>query len=232
MGSHSTKDLSGQTDTGEVKSVIHGESPESSCVSMKSDRSMDPPPEFSSGAPCADVSVDHGGEFRITAGLRKYVCDLTLDSNTAHPELILSEGNRKVTRVRERQSYPDHPERFDKCRQVLCRESLTGRCYWETQWSGRVEIAVSYKEISRKGKGYECAFGFNVNSWNLWCLNDSFVACHNDNRTFIPSPSDGCKRVGVYLDWPAGTLSFYSVSDTHTLTHIHQHIYSTPLCWI
>ncbi|XP_051991764.1 NACHT, LRR and PYD domains-containing protein 12-like isoform X2 [Xyrauchen texanus] len=55
----STKDLSGQTDTGKVKSVIHGESPESSCVSMKSDWSMEQPVNFSSGAPCADVSQLH-----------------------------------------------------------------------------------------------------------------------------------------------------------------------------
>ncbi|XP_051991743.1 NACHT, LRR and PYD domains-containing protein 3-like [Xyrauchen texanus] len=166
------------------------------------------------------LNVDHGGEFRITAGPHKYVCDLTLDSNTAHTELILSEGNRKVTRVRERQSYPDHPERFDVC-QVLCRESLTGRCYWETQWSGDADISVSYKEISRKGKSDDCAFGLNLNSWSLWCFNNTFTVWHNNNRTDIRPPSHDCKRVGVYVDCPAGTLSFYSVSDTHTLTHLH-----------
>ncbi|XP_051992157.1 protein NLRC3-like isoform X3 [Xyrauchen texanus] len=168
------------------------------------------------------LNVDHGGELRITAGLNKYVCDLTLDSNTAHTELILSEGNRKVTRVRERQSYPDHPERFDECRQVLCRESLTGRCYWETQWSGDgADISVSYKEISRKGKSHDCVFGYNVNSWSLFCSNNRFTVWHNNNRTDIRPPSHDCKRVGVYVDCPAGTLSFYSVSDTHTLTHLH-----------
>ncbi|XP_051994530.1 protein NLRC3-like isoform X4 [Xyrauchen texanus] len=60
----STKDLSGQTDTGKVKSVIHGESPESSCVSMKSDRSMGNPLNFSSGAPCADVRDDVTGDLQ------------------------------------------------------------------------------------------------------------------------------------------------------------------------
>ncbi|XP_051991744.1 NACHT, LRR and PYD domains-containing protein 3-like [Xyrauchen texanus] len=168
------------------------------------------------------LNVDHGGEFRITAGPRKYVCDLTLDSNTVHTELILSEGNRKVTRVRKRQSYPDHPERFDVHRQVLCRESLTGRCYWETQWSGGgAGISVSYKEISRKGWSDDCEFGLNVNSWSLWCFNDRFTVWHNNNSTDIRPPSHDCKRVGVYVDCPAGTLSFYSVSDTHTLTHLH-----------
>ncbi|XP_051991586.1 neoverrucotoxin subunit beta-like [Xyrauchen texanus] len=168
------------------------------------------------------LNVDHGGEFRITAGPRKWVCDLTLDSNTVHTNLILSEGNRKVTRVRECQSYPDHPERFDVCPQVLCRESLTGRCYWETQWSGDAAvISVSYKEISRKGGSRDCWFGFNINSWSLYCSNNRFTVWHNNINTVIRPPSHDCKRVGVYVDCPAGTLSFYSVSDTHTLTHLH-----------
>ncbi|KAK1784258.1 hypothetical protein P4O66_003717, partial [Electrophorus voltai] len=75
--------------------------------------------------------VEHAGEIRIKPGLRKYVCDLTLEPNTAHTRLSLSEGNRKVTCVKQQQSYPDHAERFDHWEQVLCRESLTGRCYWE-----------------------------------------------------------------------------------------------------
>ncbi|CAL8237401.1 unnamed protein product, partial [Arctogadus glacialis] len=59
-------------------------------------------------------------------------CDLTLDPNTAHGHLSLSEDNRKVTWVEEDQSYPDHPDRFDSVPQVLGREALTGRCYWES----------------------------------------------------------------------------------------------------
>ncbi|XP_048857288.1 stonustoxin subunit alpha-like [Brienomyrus brachyistius] len=79
------------------------------------------------------LNVDHGGECRTRPGLQKYSCQLTLDPNTANRDLSLSGGNRKV--INEwwaKQTYPDHPERFDGwCPQVLCRESLTGRCYWE-----------------------------------------------------------------------------------------------------
>ncbi|KAG9332000.1 hypothetical protein JZ751_016276, partial [Albula glossodonta] len=72
-------------------------------------------------------------------------CQLTLDPNTAHRNLRLSEGNREVKYVEETQPYPDHPERFDCWEQVLCREGLSGRCYWEAEWSGDgVVIAVSY----------------------------------------------------------------------------------------
>uniref|UniRef100_A0A8C1KQT2 NACHT, LRR and PYD domains-containing protein 12-like n=1 Tax=Cyprinus carpio TaxID=7962 RepID=A0A8C1KQT2_CYPCA len=165
------------------------------------------------------LNVDHGGEFRITSGPQRYACDLTLDPNTAHTELVLSEENRKVTCVSERQSYPDHPDRFDECLQVLCSESLTGRCYWETEWSGAgAEIAVAYKEIKRKGWSADCWFGWNVISWSLRCSDHRFIARHNRKDTGISAASGSCKRVGVFLDESSGSLSFYSVSDTHTLT--------------
>ncbi|XP_058625369.1 protein NLRC3-like [Onychostoma macrolepis] len=81
------------------------------------------------------LNLDHGEHFRIKPGLRKYACDLTLDPNTAHTRLSLSAGNKKTKCERENQPYPDHPERFENCEQVLCRQSLTGRCYWEVEWS-------------------------------------------------------------------------------------------------
>ncbi|XP_016377926.1 NACHT, LRR and PYD domains-containing protein 3-like isoform X1 [Sinocyclocheilus rhinocerous] len=168
------------------------------------------------------LNVDHKGKIRITTGPQKYACDLTLDSNTAHTRLSMSEGNRKVTHLRGKQPYPDHPERFDEYRQVLCEESLTGRCYWEAEWSGyRADISVTYKGISRKGKSNDCLFGCNEKSWSLTWFNDRFSVSYNNKSTFTYAPSRHSNRVGVYLDWSAGTLSFYSVSDTHTLTHLH-----------
>ncbi|XP_051732088.1 NACHT, LRR and PYD domains-containing protein 1b allele 4-like isoform X12 [Ctenopharyngodon idella] len=167
------------------------------------------------------LNLDHGGPFWIKPGLQKYACDLTLDPNTVNNQLMLSEENRKVTHMKEQQSYPDHPERFDTYPQVLCRESLAGRCYWEAEWSGRVTgLAVTYKGISRKGVS-DCVFGWNDKSWSLFCSDNSYIVCHNNDRTDLIAPSPSSNRVGVYLDWSAGTLSFYSVSDKHTLTHLH-----------
>ncbi|XP_037395390.1 E3 ubiquitin/ISG15 ligase TRIM25-like isoform X1 [Pygocentrus nattereri] len=151
----------------------------------------------------------------------KYSCELTLDPNTANKRLHLSEGNRVVTRSNTVQLYPDHPDRFDVCSQVLCRESVSGRCYWEVEWSGSggegVNIAVSYKNISRKG-GSECGFGYNDQSWSLVCSPSSYSFRRNFKETVIHIEPRSC-RIGVYVDYSAGTLSFYSVSDTMTLLH-------------
>ncbi|XP_049324037.1 NACHT, LRR and PYD domains-containing protein 3-like isoform X17 [Astyanax mexicanus] len=170
------------------------------------------------------VRMESGGVIRIKPGLKKYGCDFTLDPNTAHRSLSLSEENRRVECGEELQSYPDHPERFNRCLQVLSREGVTGRCYWEAEWSGRrgAEVALSYKTISRKGS--DCWFGGNINSWSLNCSDKRYSVYHNNNRTDLSRPPSGCRRVGVYVDCPAGTLSFYRVStDTpsHTLTHLH-----------
>ncbi|XP_050954905.1 LOW QUALITY PROTEIN: NLR family CARD domain-containing protein 3-like [Labeo rohita] len=179
------------------------------------------------------LNLDHGEHFRITAGLRKYACDLMLDPNTVHTRLILSEDNRNVTHEEEEQSYPDHPERFENCHQVLCGESLIGRCYWEVERSGRgADIAVTYKGINRKGGSRDCWFGYNDKSWSLYWSDNEFSVWHNNVSNNIPVPSCSFNRIGVYLDCTAGTLSFYSVSDTQTLTHLHTFntTFTEPLC--
>jgi len=127
------------------------------------------------------------------------------------------------------QSYPDHPDRFDVCQQVLCRESVCGRCYWEIEWSGRgVFISVSYKSISRKGRGNKCRFGYNDQSWSLFCSFSNYSFRHNEIWTDLPGKFIS-SRIGVYVDHSAGTLSFYSVSDTMNLIHTVQTTFTQPL---
>ncbi|XP_052375881.1 NACHT, LRR and PYD domains-containing protein 7-like isoform X12 [Oncorhynchus keta] len=167
------------------------------------------------------LNVEHGGEYTMKPGLRKYACDLTLDPNTAHRLLSLTEENRKVTRSRETQPYPDHQERFEVWQQVLCRDGLTGRCYWEVEGSGGLaDIGVTYKGISRRGRGNDCVIGSNDKSWSLFFSDKSYNARHNNVHITLDVPSSRSHRVGVYLDWPAGTLSFYRVS-SDTLTHLY-----------
>ncbi|KAL4007733.1 hypothetical protein ACER0C_001585 [Sarotherodon galilaeus] len=167
-------------------------------------------------------------EPKTRAGFLKYSHEITLDPNTANTHLLLSDGNRKVTIVKQQQSYSDHPDRFTGWLQVLSRESLTGRCYWEVEWrGGGVGVAVAYKNISRAGSLDECKFGFNDKSWSLRYDSNGFQFWHNEVQTVLSGPWSS--RVGVYLDHRAGILSFYSVSETMTLLHRVQTTFTQPL---
>uniref|UniRef100_A0A669CHH5 B30.2/SPRY domain-containing protein n=1 Tax=Oreochromis niloticus TaxID=8128 RepID=A0A669CHH5_ORENI len=148
-------------------------------------------------------------------------CQLTIDTNTVHTNLKLSDNNRKVTRVKEDQSYPDHPDRFDGDCQLLCKDSVTSCCYWEVEWKGEVYISVSYRRISKKGDSKVFVFGRNDQSWCLFCSDvKGYSVLHNNTETYLQSSSSVSNRVAVYVDYPAGTLSFYRVS-SDTLIHLH-----------
>uniref|UniRef100_A0AAQ6IEY4 B30.2/SPRY domain-containing protein n=1 Tax=Anabas testudineus TaxID=64144 RepID=A0AAQ6IEY4_ANATE len=173
------------------------------------------------------------------SSLMWYACDLTMDTNTVNYDLTLSDGNKKATHG-TRQSYPDHPKRFRDFPQVLCNESLTGRHYWEVEWEDGynedVAVGVAYKEIPRTGEG--SLLGRNDMSWcfGLYTVKPELFRSHKNNCKHLPFPPTGCKRLGVYLDWPAGTLSFYQVS-SNTLSHLYTYhtTFTQPVypafCW-
>ncbi|XP_010787039.1 neoverrucotoxin subunit beta-like, partial [Notothenia coriiceps] len=170
-------------------------------------------------------------------------CDLTIDTNTLNRNLKLCESNRKVIHVKEEEPYPDHPDRFDFWPQLMCENALTGRCYWEVDWTLGVYLSLSYRGISRRGDRENCRFGENDRSWCLDCFDGRpYSVCHNKTEMLssspfyysFPSAVYSCPtssqpssspslisdRLAVYLDYPAGSLSFYSIS-SDTLTHIH-----------
>ncbi|KAM6893981.1 protein NLRC3-like [Xenentodon cancila] len=167
------------------------------------------------------LRVEPAGPRWLRPGLRKYSCQLSIDTNTVNKHIKLSDNNRKMMFAWEDQSYPDHPDRFDSWEQLLCREVLTGRCYWEVQRSGVVCLSVSYRRIRRKGNSGDCLFGRNDHSWSLECSDDGrYSVWHNNRQTPSSSSSSVSDRVAVYVDVPAGTLSFYSVSSDR-LIHLH-----------
>ncbi|XP_059204006.1 NACHT, LRR and PYD domains-containing protein 12-like isoform X2 [Centropristis striata] len=177
------------------------------------------------------LKVDHGGVQRLKTGLQKYACELTLDPNTAHRELFLFNNNTQVKIVKE-QPYRYHQDRFQHSSQVLCRNGLTGRCYWEVDNAERCSIAVAYRGISRRGRAEDSRFGLNDQSWALTHKGDFW---HNGTGKHTHSsfkqaitvfnhwnaavPPRKATRQAVYLDWPAGTLSFYTVTPSYLLTH-------------
>ncbi|KAK1787828.1 hypothetical protein P4O66_016307, partial [Electrophorus voltai] len=159
----------------------------------------------------------------------KDACQLTLDPNTAYKQLYISRGNRKAALKRDAQNYSDSAQRFDCLPQVLCKESLSGGAYyWEVEWSGEgASIGVTYKGIKRTGYGDLARIGYNRKSWGLFCSDSSYSARHGKDQTEINAPY--ASRIGVFLDYDGGTLSFYNVSEDMSLIHQFKASFSEPL---
>ncbi|XP_040892595.1 stonustoxin subunit beta-like [Toxotes jaculatrix] len=192
--------------------VDRGGEPSSPQMDSEQDQLVPPSCPVSNTTPPPD-------EPRTREDLLKYYCHLTLDPNTAYRELRLSEDNRKAELTDLVQTYPEHPDRFSHLFQVLCKGGLTGRCYWEVEFGGSVEIAVAYKDLGRSGYYDECAFGCNDKSWSLDLNKNHVCFRHNDEETAVPEPQSS--RVGVFLDHKAGILTYYCVCDT-TLQLMHR----------
>ncbi|XDV12190.1 hypothetical protein PO909_000909, partial [Leuciscus waleckii] len=174
------------------------------------------------------IQVIQSPEYQTREEFLQYFLPFTLDPNTVHQHLHLFEGNTVITHTDTNHRYPDHQDRFDHA-QALCRESFSGRCYWEVEYSGRegVHIAVAYKSIKRKGMRNDSRFGYNNQSWRLYCSSSSCSFRHDNTRSVLPVVSS--RRIGVYVDHSAGILSFFSVSDTMSLIHRVQTTFTQPL---
>ncbi|XP_054608806.1 NACHT, LRR and PYD domains-containing protein 3-like [Dunckerocampus dactyliophorus] len=200
--------------------------PEEEGRKVLSETQMDP------SSSLENVNLEHGGKERLIPGIKKYISRPTLDANTAHKNLSLSDHCKKVTVVLEEQPYPPNPQRFNCWRQVLCVAGLTDRCYWEVDWEGKVYIAVTYAGIRRIGDGDDVCLGATDISWALVCDEDGTYSVRHDDRTvgLASDPFPTSKKVAVFLDHPAGKLSFYKVkSGERALLHTYQHTFTQPL---
>ncbi|XP_042339716.1 E3 ubiquitin-protein ligase TRIM39-like isoform X1 [Plectropomus leopardus] len=173
---------------------------------------------FSVRDPKKDDSRNQPGEDLWS--VKNFACYLTFDPNTANSELHLTDCNRTATRVWSDHQPSDHPDRFQGCPQVLCREGLLDSVYWEVEWSGGADIGVTYNSISRHGDTANSLLGLNERSWSLECSEGSYTPCHRNRRFRSCSPRPFTHRVGVYLNWSAGSLSFYCVSQD-AMVHLH-----------
>ncbi|KAL2087641.1 hypothetical protein ACEWY4_016469 [Coilia grayii] len=164
----------------------------------------------------------------------KYSCRLTLDPNTAHRLISLSEGNKRATYNNTCVSYGYCSERLEKCAQVLCEQSFCRRVYWEAELKlngySLVGIAVAYKSIAREYDGAQCLFeNIKTKPWCLQCGTGEGFFWQNGGKSYklstIPT-----SRIGVYVDHRAGTLSFYNVSDQMTPIYNIQTTFTEPIC--
>ncbi|KAK5847499.1 hypothetical protein PBY51_016621 [Eleginops maclovinus] len=159
----------------------------------------------------------------------QYSMTLTLDTNTAHRRLALSESNTKATLQGTAQPYPNTPQRFDGWTQVMCESPLYAqRCYWEVEWRGRgSSMGVAYGAMNRKGLDARSGLGYNAQSWTLELSDTCCSAMHDNQKKDIPvtySP-----RLGIYLDLSTGTLAFYSVAESMTHLHTFRANFTQPL---
>lgn len=171
--------------------------------------------------PSRPQTADHNDNteipLNITTGekrsdLLKYGTVLTLDPKTAHKRILLTDDFTRAVVADEHIQYPDCPERFAVCSQVLASKGFSaGRHYWEVKMTSNnfVGIGLAYDSIDRKGPNSR--LGRNNQSWCVEWFNVKLSAWHNSSESVLANPNP--KRVGVLLDYEGGTATFYSVAD-------------------
>ncbi|XP_062338857.1 E3 ubiquitin-protein ligase TRIM39-like [Osmerus eperlanus] len=153
---------------------------------------------------------------------RQYAVDVTLDPDTAHPRLRLSDDGKRVKHGYVRKDLPDNPERFDPVVLVLGKQGLSsGRFYYEVQVEGKTEwdLGVARESINRKG---EVTVSPEKGHWTIWLRNGSEYMALTDTPVLL-SLKQKPQKVGVFVDYEDGQVSFYDVEATF-------HIYSYTGC--
>ncbi|CAL8285021.1 unnamed protein product [Merluccius merluccius] len=161
-------------------------------------------------------------EPKSRADLVKYWMKLSLDEKTANKTLWITEGGTKVSRMTDTSTCPvlNRPERYEHTPQVLCKEGIAGfRGYWEVEYSGWVVVGVAYEGAGRRNGQGPCGLGENEESWGLGWAGSSYHSWHNGQNEEISHPK--CPLLGVYLDQPAGLLSFYAVEELGDEKEVH-----------
>ncbi|XP_072224179.1 bloodthirsty-related gene family, member 2 [Leuresthes tenuis] len=150
--------------------------------------------------------------------IEKYTVDVSVSAKTAHPFLSVTDDRKQVRHTDKLQEVPDHPKRFDRVANVLGKESFSsGRCYWEVEVGNKIEwnLGVARQSINRKGKFTVCpANGF----WTL-SLKTGGQYIANTSPVTIVALENRPRKVGVFLDYTEGRVSFYCAeSGVHIYT--------------
>ncbi|XP_053485437.1 butyrophilin subfamily 1 member A1 isoform X2 [Ictalurus furcatus] len=149
---------------------------------------------------------------------KRLAMDVTLDPDTAHPELILSADGKQVTHGDERQHLPDTPQRFNTCACVVGHQSFSsGRFYYEVQVRGKTAwtLGVARENINRKTR---IKANPNNGFWIVELRNENDYLAHDDLDVRL-TLREKVEKVGVFVDYEEGLVSFYDVKSS-------SHIYS------
>ena len=197
-------------------------------------------PHISLAVAQVDILPSQQSEPKSRKDYLQYSCEMSFDPNTKTKHLSLSDNDRKITSLGSKKLKASgsrtvrKPKKAGTSKQksvldwavekCLSKESFTGRQYWEVEWTTRyVSIAVGYKDSPWNEQG----FGHDDKSWALSICPTATEFQHNDIITLLPGTYPS--RVGVYLDYRAGVLCFYNISDTMTLLRKVQTTFTQPL---
>uniref|UniRef100_A0A3B4Y1S9 B30.2/SPRY domain-containing protein n=1 Tax=Seriola lalandi dorsalis TaxID=1841481 RepID=A0A3B4Y1S9_SERLL len=140
--------------------------------------------------------------------VQQFEVEVTLDTDTAHPNLILSNDGKQVHHGDVRKNLPDSPKRFNSCVNVLGKQSFSsGRFYFEVQVKGKRAwtVGVAKESTDRKGK---ITLSPEDGFWTVWLRNgDEYMA--NDDHPVRLSLNQRPRKVGVFVDYEEGLVSFY-----------------------
>ncbi|XP_053193909.1 E3 ubiquitin-protein ligase TRIM21-like [Scomber japonicus] len=142
--------------------------------------------------------------------VQQYAVDVTLDPDTAHPNLILSADGKQVHHGDVMKNLPDNPERFSKNPCVLGNQSLSsGRFYFEVQVKEKTkwDLGVARESINRKQR---ISLSPQDGYWTIWLRNGNEYSANSGPavRLSLKSPP---QKVGVFVDYEEGLVSFYDV---------------------
>ncbi|XP_073479408.1 E3 ubiquitin-protein ligase TRIM11-like [Aquarana catesbeiana] len=155
--------------------------------------------------------------------------DISLDGNTAHKYLQISDDRKTVSRSDINQNHPETPERFLYWSQVLSSQSFSsGRHYWDVDVGGSESwvVGMCYPSIERRG--FQSKIGCNNNSWGLVRTGNHYKVIHDSNKILLPTNLSS-NRVRIYLDYEAGQISFYDLCDPIRHLHTFATTFTEPL---
>ncbi|XP_030064099.1 E3 ubiquitin-protein ligase TRIM47 [Microcaecilia unicolor] len=160
----------------------------------------------------------HSATSELRVFYLQYACDMNLDPETAERSLVLI-GTKEVKRQATPISYPESSKRFVNCAQVLGKEELKHRSYWEVEvLEGLASVGVATQLLSRYGPYTSTRLGRNDASWCLCWHGESVSVCHNNEETVL-SRKSSVTKLGIYLqrDSSNQSLTFYNVRGTRMI---------------
>ncbi|XP_005742090.1 E3 ubiquitin/ISG15 ligase TRIM25 [Pundamilia nyererei] len=156
--------------------------------------------------------------------------ELTFSIFTAHPNLLVSNDLRTVKYSSNKQSYPEHPERFTSAPQILCSQGFSGGEHvWvvevgpNSMWS----LGVCYKSIPRRGD--HSRLGHNTVSWRLQWKNGKLTVCQCSSNVVLKEVTTPPVKIEVALDYEGGTLTFHSTKGRREHLHTLKAVFKEPV---